>query len=83
MNALRQPGRVEEVLSNISSALKHDDGVLLHEAGHDTPHSPLFKTQMLRPEDSLKGIYNHRLFVHLFFHLWKYSQRRPLGLQLH
>ena len=33
MNALTQRDRLEEVLWDVSSALKYDDGTLLHEAG--------------------------------------------------
>ena len=58
MNAGLQPARFQEVLWNASSALKHDDGVLLHEAGekacqaHDTPLS-LSERQHLRSGDWL------------------------------
>ena len=33
MNALMQRDRLEKVLWDVSLALKHDDGTLLHEAG--------------------------------------------------
>lgn len=33
MNALMQRDRLEEVLWDVSLALKHDDGTLLHGAG--------------------------------------------------
>ena len=33
MNESMRPGPLEEVLRDVSSALKRDDGVLLHEAG--------------------------------------------------
>lgn len=57
MNALMQRDRLEKVLWDVSLALKHDDGTLLHEAGGVELRSPpaLLKTQMLRSGDFAGG----------------------------
>lgn len=77
MNAFRQHGRLEEVLWDVSSTLKYDDGILLHGAGHVTPPA-ILQTQMLPSEGSLQAVFPYPPFVHL----WEYSQPRPLSLGL-